>query len=84
MNITTLFTTEEKKELLIKNGYTLVNYTEDFWYQWGYNDRQGELQTRNYLCAVKDDENPTIEKEYYKVFEKMVGQKFKEFIFQMS
>lgn len=82
MNVNTLFTPEEKKELLIKNGYRLVNYVENYWYQWGYNDRQGEWQTRNYLCAVKENESPYIDKEYYKVFEKMIGEKFKQYIFE--
>lgn len=84
MNINTLFTLEEKKELLLKNGYSLVDYTEDFWYQWGYNDRQGEWQTRKYLCAVKNDESPSIDKEYYKVFEKLVSDKFRKFVFHLS
>lgn len=82
MNIVTLFTIEEKKEFLLKNGYNLVDYTDKTWEQWGNHDSQGEWSFQNYLCAIKGDEKPSSDKVFYKVFEKLIGEKFKQFILQ--
>jgi hypothetical protein len=82
MNIFTLFTTEEKETFLAKNGYELVYFTENYWDQWGNHDSQGEWKKRNHLCAVKDGEAPSVNNVYYKVFEQVISNKFKQFILQ--
>lgn len=82
MNIVTLFTIEEKKEFLLKNGYNLVDYTDKTWEQWGNHDSQGEWIFQTYVVAIKDGEKPSSDKVFYKIFEKTVGEKFKQFILQ--
>lgn len=82
MNITTIFTLEEKKSYLEKNGYKLVEYTEDYWEQWGNHDSQGDWRKRKYTCAIKDDQTPSIHNDIMTVFEKEMINKFKQFILQ--
>jgi hypothetical protein len=80
MNISTLFTNEEKKSFLIKNGYELVEYNHDVWEQWGNHDSQGSWIKIDYVCAVKDGESPSTQNIYTEVFQKIIITKFKEFL----
>lgn len=80
MNLSNMFSKEEKKEFLVKNGYTLVEHKELYWDQWGNHDSQGKWETQTYLCAVKGDDKPSKFNLYDKVFEWNINHKFKEFI----
>ena len=82
MNITAIFTLEEKKSYLEKNGYKLVEYTEDYWEQWGNHDSQGDWQKRKYICAIKNDQTPSMHNDIMRVFEKEMINKFKQFMLQ--
>lgn len=83
MNLTTIFSVDEKKTFLTKNGYTLVDFTENYWEQWGNHDSQGKWEKRNHVCAIKDGEVPSVNNVYNKVFEQVISNKFKEFLFQL-
>ncbi len=83
MTINILFTPDEKKKFLIKNGFDLVDYNHDVWDQWGSNDSQGKWKIEKYVCATKGDESPKLDNEFSKVFEKLISNKLKNFILEL-
>ncbi len=82
MNLNILFTDDEKKGFLIKNGFNLVEYNHDVWDQWGNHDSQGNWKVVKYICAVKGDETPSLKNKYDEVFGNLITNKFKNFILE--
>lgn len=80
MYLSTLFTDTEKRNYLLKLGYDFVEFNEKYWDQWGNHDSQGSWEIRTYVCAIKQDETPDTKNTYDKVFERIVKEKFKEFL----
>lgn len=77
MYLSTLFTDNEKRNYLIKLGYNLVDYNEKYWEEWG---SHGSWEVRTHVCAIKNDEIADVKNTYDKVFERIVKEKFKEFL----
>lgn len=75
-----IFTLEEKKTYLKKNGYDIMEHSEDYWEQYGNHDSCGEWKTKKYFCAVQGNEQTGIHNEINKVFENLLHIKFKEFL----
>jgi hypothetical protein len=83
MNINLIFTPDEKKKFLVKNGFELVEYNHDVWEQWGNHDSQGKWEVLKYICAIKVGETPSIKNKYDDVFNQIVLNKFKNFLLEL-
>ena len=83
MNINLIFTPDEKKNFLVKNGFNLVEFDHTVWEQWGNHDSQGSWEVVKYICAVKGDETPSVKNKYDDVFNQIVSNKFKNFLLEL-
>ena len=83
MNINLIFTPDEKKNFLLKNGFNLVEFKQNVWEQWGNHDSQGNLVVVEHLCAIKGNETPSIKNKYDDVFNQIVSNKFKNFLLEL-
>ena len=83
MNLDIIFTADEKKDFLAKNGFDLVEFNHDVWNQWGNHDSQGSWIIHKYICAIKNGETPSLNNKFDTVFREIITSKFKNFILEL-